>query len=115
MMPGMEWRIDPVPASTAAGCILRGPNVMDGYLSPDDPEVIDPLEGGWHDTGDIVEHRRRRLCTILGRMKRFAKIGGEMCQPDRRRRPGQRRSGRRTHHAVVSVPGFPQGREAGSW
>ena len=51
---------------------------MKGYLSPDDPEAIDPLEGGWHDTGDICAVDDEAYVTILGRVKRFAKIGGEM-------------------------------------
>lgn len=79
MLPGMEWRIEPVPGIEEGGRLyLRGPNVMDGYLSPDDPEIVEPLEGGWHDTGDIVSIDDEGYCTILGRAKRFAKIGGEM-------------------------------------
>ena len=79
MLPGMEWRIEPVQGIELGGRLfLRGPNVMDGYLSPDDPEIVEPLEGGWHDTGDIVTIDDEGYCTILGRAKRFAKIGGEM-------------------------------------
>ncbi len=79
MMPGMEWRIDSVPGISEGGQLyLRGPNVMKGYLSPDDPEVIEPLAGGWHDTGDIVAIDAEGYVAILGRVKRFAKIGGEM-------------------------------------
>ena len=79
MMPGMEWRIDSVPGISEGGRLyLRGPNVMKGYLSPDDPEVIEPLAGGWHDTGDIVAIDADGYVAILGRVKRFAKIGGEM-------------------------------------
>jgi acyl-[acyl-carrier-protein]-phospholipid O-acyltransferase/long-chain-fatty-acid--[acyl-carrier-protein] ligase len=79
MLPGMEWRLDPVPGIAEGGRLyLRGPNVMRGYLSPDDPQVIEPLEGGWHDTGDIVDVDSEAYVSILGRVKRFAKIGGEM-------------------------------------
>lgn len=79
MLPGMEWRIEPVPGIAEGGRLfLRGPNVMDGYLSADDPEIVEPLEGGWHDTGDIVSIDDDGYCTILGRAKRFAKIAGEM-------------------------------------
>ncbi len=79
MMPGMEWRIDSVPGISEGGRLyLRGPNVMKGYLSPDDPELIEPLAGGWHDTGDIVAIDADGFVSILGRVKRFAKIGGEM-------------------------------------
>ncbi|MEY4240570.1 MAG: hypothetical protein RJA14_266, partial [Pseudomonadota bacterium] len=79
MIPGMEWRLDPVEGIAEGGRLfLRGPNVMQGYLSPDDPEVVEPLAGGWHDTGDIVDIDKDGYVSILGRMKRFAKIGGEM-------------------------------------
>lgn len=57
---------------------MRGPNVMAGYMLTDAPGVIRPPEGGWHDTGDIVAIDERRVITIRGRAKRFAKIGGEM-------------------------------------
>ena len=79
MLPGMEWKLTPVPGIDTGGRLyLRGPNVMRGYLSADDPDVIEPLEGGWHDTGDIVDIDRDGYVAILGRVKRFAKIGGEM-------------------------------------
>ena len=79
MLPGMEYRLDPVPGIEEGGRLyLRGPNVMAGYLSADDPDAIEPLEGGWHDTGDIVDIDPDGYVAILGRVKRFAKIGGEM-------------------------------------
>ena len=67
------------PGSTrAAGCSIRGPNVMAGYLKVDAPGVLQPPEDGWHDTGDIVTIDEEGFVTIRGRAKRFAKIGGEM-------------------------------------
>lgn len=79
MLPGMEWRVEPVDGIAEGGRLfLRGPNVMEGYISPDDPETIDPLPDGWHDTGDIVDVDADGYVAILGRLKRFAKIGGEM-------------------------------------
>lgn len=79
IMPGMEYRLDKVEGIEGGGRLyLRGPNVMAGYISPDNPEGIEPLEGGWHDTGDIVDIDDEGYITILGRVKRFAKVGGEM-------------------------------------
>jgi acyl-[acyl-carrier-protein]-phospholipid O-acyltransferase/long-chain-fatty-acid--[acyl-carrier-protein] ligase len=37
-----------------------------------------PLAEGWHDTGDVVSVDDEGYYVIRGRMKRFAKIGGEM-------------------------------------
>ncbi len=109
LMPGMTARVDPVEGITRGGRLfLRGPNVMAGYVSADDPRKVEPLEGGWHDTGDIVEIDAEDYITILGRVKRFAKIGGEMVSlsaveglasavwPDHR-------------HAVVSIPDTRKG------
>ncbi|MCB8822662.1 AMP-binding protein [Microvirga rosea] len=79
LLPGIEPRLDPVEGVHEGGrFFVRGPNVMKGYLDPDRPGAILPPEGGWHDTGDIVGIDKAGLVSILGRAKRFAKIGGEM-------------------------------------
>ena len=51
---------------------------MLGYLRADNPGVLEAPPNGWYDTGDIVSVDERRFITILGRAKRFCKIGGEM-------------------------------------
>src|SRR6266480_3237406 len=64
--------------SVASGRLLvRGPNVMKGYLNPDANATFQAL-GGWYDTGDIAHVDAERFVTILGRLKRFAKVSGEM-------------------------------------
>ncbi len=79
VLPGIETRLEPVEGIRTGGRLfVRGPTVMGGYLSSDDPEVLEPLEGGWHDTGDVVTFDEDGDMIILGRVKRFAKIGGEM-------------------------------------
>ncbi len=60
------------------GFSVRGLNVMKGYLTPDDPGVVKPPAEGWHDTGDIVAIDDKGYVSIRGRLKRFAKIAGEM-------------------------------------
>lgn len=79
MLPAIETRIEPVEGLEGAGRLfVRGPNIMKGYLSPNEPGVLKPLVDGWHDTGDIVSIDEEGYLAIRGRMKRFAKIGGEM-------------------------------------
>jgi acyl-[acyl-carrier-protein]-phospholipid O-acyltransferase/long-chain-fatty-acid--[acyl-carrier-protein] ligase len=77
LVPGMEVRIDPVEGIVGGGQLfVRGPNVMSGYL--DEAGVLSAPPGGWHDTGDIVAIDEDGFITIQGRVKRFAKIAGEM-------------------------------------
>jgi acyl-[acyl-carrier-protein]-phospholipid O-acyltransferase/long-chain-fatty-acid--[acyl-carrier-protein] ligase len=78
MMPGIEARLEPVEGISGAGQLyVRGPNIMLGYLKPDAPGKIVALEGGWHNTGDIAAIDEEGFISIRGRLKRFAKIGGE--------------------------------------
>jgi acyl-[acyl-carrier-protein]-phospholipid O-acyltransferase/long-chain-fatty-acid--[acyl-carrier-protein] ligase len=78
LMPGMQARLEPVEGIPNAGRLfLKGPNVMLGYIKPENPGVIIPVEGGWHDTGDVVSIDEEGFISIKGRMKRFAKVGGE--------------------------------------
>jgi acyl-[acyl-carrier-protein]-phospholipid O-acyltransferase/long-chain-fatty-acid--[acyl-carrier-protein] ligase len=78
-MPGVEYRLEPVPGVAEGGRLfVRGPNVMLGYRRADDPARLDAPPDGWYDTGDIVSVDPLGFVTILGRAKRFAKIAGEM-------------------------------------
>src|SRR3546814_208791 len=79
LLPGIEARLDDVPGIGEGGRLsIRGPNIMAGYMKADAPGVLQPPEGGGHDTGDIVTIDDQGFVTIRGRAKRFAKIGGEM-------------------------------------
>ena len=83
ILPGMECYLAPVAGIARGGrLVVRGPNVMRGYLLHDRPGEIQPPAtehgAGWYDTGDIVDIDAEGFIKILGRAKRFAKIGGEM-------------------------------------
>lgn len=79
IFPGMEYRLEPVPGVEEGGRLLvKGPNVMAGYLLEANPGRLVPPPGGWHDTGDIVTIDEEGFIRIVGRARRFAKIGGEM-------------------------------------
>jgi acyl-[acyl-carrier-protein]-phospholipid O-acyltransferase/long-chain-fatty-acid--[acyl-carrier-protein] ligase len=78
IMPGMEYRIEHVEGVADGGRLfVRGPNVMKGYLNADANAQFQSL-GGWYDTGDIVRVDEEGYVFIQGRLKRFAKISGEM-------------------------------------
>ena len=82
-LPGVETILEPVPGvKEGGGLYVRGPNIMLGYLLPNGgthPEPPKTRHGtGWYDTGDVVSMDESGFIRILGRMKRFAKIGGEM-------------------------------------
>ncbi len=82
LLPGMEYRLTPVDGIEEGGLLhLRGDNVMLGYLRPDRPGEIQPAQSelgpGWYNTGDVASVSGEYV-TIHSRLKRFAKVAGEM-------------------------------------
>lgn len=84
LLPKIEYFLQPVEGIGQGGRLcVRGPNIMQGYIKPENPGVIESpsvekLGDYWYDTGDIVSVDDEGYVTILGREKRFAKIAGEM-------------------------------------
>lgn len=84
LVPGMQGRLQAVEGLEPGTGLLevRGPNVMLGYLRHERPGLIEPPaaagETGWYSTGDIVSIDEDGYVFIRGRLKRFAKLAGEM-------------------------------------
>jgi len=79
LLPGITAKLEPVEGiHDGARLVVKGPNVMRGYMLAETPSEIRPLPDEWYDTGDIVQIDSDGFVTIRGRAKRFAKLGGEM-------------------------------------
>ncbi len=79
VFPGMAYKLEPVPGIDEGGLLyVKGDNVMLGYNLYENPGVLVPPEDGWYNTGDIVKIDAQGFIYIKGRVKRFAKVAGEM-------------------------------------
>jgi acyl-[acyl-carrier-protein]-phospholipid O-acyltransferase / long-chain-fatty-acid--[acyl-carrier-protein] ligase len=79
LLSGMEAKLEEVPGITNGGLLhVRGENVMLGYFLFDNPGELNSPAEGWYNTGDIVEIDAQNYIHIRGRVKRFAKVAGEM-------------------------------------
>lgn len=84
LLPKIDYRLQPLEGIEEGGALcIKGPNIMLGYISADNPGVIVPpyaegLGEGWYNTGDVASIDDEGYVRILGRIKRFAKISGEM-------------------------------------
>jgi acyl-[acyl-carrier-protein]-phospholipid O-acyltransferase/long-chain-fatty-acid--[acyl-carrier-protein] ligase len=82
-LPGVAVRIvdpdshEPVPIGEPGLLLVRGPNVMQGYLGRDDL-TAGAIVDGWYVTGDLAAVDEDGYLHIRDRLSRFSKIGGEM-------------------------------------
>ncbi|MCG3134639.1 MAG: Bifunctional protein Aas [Planctomycetes bacterium] len=82
-LPGISLRVcdpdtlAPLPPGQAGMLLVRGPNVMPGYLGRDDL-TAQAVRDGWYVTGDVAVLDDDGFLRITDRLARFSKIGGEM-------------------------------------
>ena len=82
-LPGLQHQLVAVPGIPTGGMLhVKGPNLMSGYLRFEKPGVLETptssVGEGWYETGDVVELDDDGFVKIVGRVKRFAKVAGEM-------------------------------------
>ncbi len=82
-LPGMSVKIidpetlQPLAVNQPGLLLVRGPNVMQGYLNqPEKTAAV--LRDGWYNTGDIAMLDEDGFLRVTDRLSRFSKIGGEM-------------------------------------
>jgi acyl-[acyl-carrier-protein]-phospholipid O-acyltransferase/long-chain-fatty-acid--[acyl-carrier-protein] ligase len=68
---------DILPPGQPGMLLVKGPNVMNGYLGREDL-TAQAMRDGWYITGDIATLDDDGFLTITDRLSRFSKIGGEM-------------------------------------
>jgi acyl-[acyl-carrier-protein]-phospholipid O-acyltransferase/long-chain-fatty-acid--[acyl-carrier-protein] ligase len=109
-LPGLSVRIvdpesfDPLPPGTPGMLLVKGPNVMRGYLGRDDLTAA-AMRDGWYVTGDIAMLDEDGFLQITDRLSRFSKIGGEMVPHGRVEEALQEAAGVEVQaFAVTAVP-----------
>jgi acyl-[acyl-carrier-protein]-phospholipid O-acyltransferase / long-chain-fatty-acid--[acyl-carrier-protein] ligase len=75
--PENPWSENKIPIGEPGMLLVRGPNVMRGYLGLPE-KTADVLRHGWYCTGDVATLDEDGFLQITGRLSRFSKIGGEM-------------------------------------
>ena len=114
-LPGVVVRVVdpetkvPVPVGTPGLVLVRGANVMQGYLGRDDLTAA-AMHDGCYITGDIGRVDADGFLFLTDRLSRFSKIGGEMVPHGTVEQHLQECSGREERaFAVCGVPDAKKG------
>ena len=104
IFPGIENKLEPVPGIENGGVLhVKGDNIMQGYYLYDEPGVLVPPKDGWYNTGDVVEIDKEGFIHIKGRVKRFAKVAGEMVSLETVEKIANTASSEHQHAATTEV------------
>ena len=82
-LPGVTVKVvdpetrEPLPIGESGLVIVRGPNIMQGYLRRDDL-TREAMHEDFYITGDIGRIDEEGFLFLTDRMARFSKVGGEM-------------------------------------
>ena len=114
-LPGVTVKVvdldtgQPVAPGTPGMLLVKGPNVMKGYLGrPEKTAAV--LHDGWYTTGDVALLEEDGFLTITDRLSRFSKIGGEMVPHVRIEDKLQELAGVTEQvFAVTSLPDYKKG------
>ncbi len=104
----VEFRLVTVPGIARGGVLhIRSPNLMLGYLLSDRPGELQPPASevglGWYCMGDVVEIDEHGFVRVLGRLKRFAKVAGEMVALELVERLARECSPAHQHAATIAM------------
>ena len=114
-IPGVSVRIvdpeslAPLPPGVPGMLLVKGPNVMRGYLGRNDL-TASVMRDGWYITGDMAAQDEDGFLQITDRLTRISKIGGEMVPHGRVEESLQEAAGSVGQaFAVTAIPGERKG------